>query len=1214
MSSAEELVPEEPVEQVEEKTEFVRRRLPIKRPSNVVKSMSVEEREMAMKQLPSSSLDVVPQPFDASKTPEIKGLIPGPAIVQPVKPKKEKPAQERRPLRMAAPTADYHPPDFSQDPRLQEMDPLFREYQQKEKEIVTHNPYATDQEIYMPQTRRRFYRFVEDNYQDFELIPEIKGPIDENACDKLGKGSVEAFLYQKFIREYIRTASPYRGVLVYHGLGSGKTCSAIAAAEALYGTTNKKIIVMTPFSLRNNFISEISFCGFRHFNLQNHWVAEEISVETDLTYLYARSVLSLSEDFLRKVMARPDGRNVIWIAKFDAPPNFESLSQNERNDIREQITQMVESRITFISYNGITAAKLKDIACNKRNFFDDAVIVIDEVHNLTRLMQGEVMPYMVNRKGRTRKIPAEPVVPGRWKPGLCGSPLNYKRAYLFYRLLTDARNSKIIGLSGTPIINFPEEVGILANVLSGYMECAEVTLLSAQKSDIEKFREIAEAEPRIDIVRFRPGDQRMGVLLSTFQEGYERVIDPEQPNTFVGVRYNPDAQAGIQEVFGRIKAKLLAERIPIEEEKYVSYPRLPIDDEEFHEVFIEKSDLSIKNKLVLQKRLTGLISYYQGSKEEYMPKVILDKIETCEMSDYVLSMYAVVRKEEIDGEAKKKKETGDVFAAVEMFSKMKNPSSYRFRSRALCNFAFPSSIERPFPGSEQEEEKEVGDVPEVGVEGVEDISEEERAEAVQAAAEDEMTVAPEAEVFVEEQIEEPLEQKLDDLPPLEQKGGKPVLAKKKLPEESVARRNVPRVSQARMIPYPERIKRAMTTLMEQRNLFLNLDDPNPAEPNPQRCLAQYSTKLDRMLRRIQSSNGSNLVYSQFKTVEGLGVLGIALTANGYTEIKIDGGDADPRFSQDTLASFAPRSQEQSNAELEQKTFNKRFILFTGEGSKDRRNLILNLFNGNFDKLPPAMRLVLEQAGLAERRNNDGEICWVIGITGAGAEGISLKCCRSVHIMEPYWNNVRLDQVKGRAIRICSHKDLPFAERNVEIYTYYTVFSEEQIKSDLLDMTIKTTDQNETSDEKVYKVSIKKDKINKEMLQVMKESAVDCGLNSADNDGVKCLVVNGKPDQYMFDPNLLEDILITASEFKTARKAKAVDAVNAMHAVEEEVRKVRIGVIQDKKTGESYLVRPQTGNLIFDVFAREDTKCRRPIGTIEVNPASGSLKGSDIMFM
>jgi hypothetical protein len=59
--------------------------------------------------------------------------------------------------------------------------------------------------------------------------------VDENACAKLGAAAgeaVEAFLYQKFVREYIRNASPYRGVLVYHGLGSGKTCSAIAAAEA----------------------------------------------------------------------------------------------------------------------------------------------------------------------------------------------------------------------------------------------------------------------------------------------------------------------------------------------------------------------------------------------------------------------------------------------------------------------------------------------------------------------------------------------------------------------------------------------------------------------------------------------------------------------------------------------------------------------------------------------------------------------------------------------------------------------------------------------------------------------------------------------------------------------------------------------------------------------------------------------------------------------
>jgi hypothetical protein len=54
----------------------------------------------------------------------------------------------------------------------------------------------------------------------------------------------------------MRKEAPYRGILVYHGLGSGKTCTAIAASEALSTNAKKKIIVMTPFSLKKNFLKE----------------------------------------------------------------------------------------------------------------------------------------------------------------------------------------------------------------------------------------------------------------------------------------------------------------------------------------------------------------------------------------------------------------------------------------------------------------------------------------------------------------------------------------------------------------------------------------------------------------------------------------------------------------------------------------------------------------------------------------------------------------------------------------------------------------------------------------------------------------------------------------------------------------------------------------------------------------------------------------------
>ena len=65
------------------------------------------------------------------------------------------------------------------------------------------------------------------------------------------------------------------------------------------------------------------------------------------------------------------------------------------------------------------------------------------------------------------------------------------------------------------------------------------------------------------------------------------------------------------------------------------------------------------------------------------------------------------------------------------------------------------------------------------------------------------------------------------------------------------------------------------------------------------------------------------------------------------------------------------------------------------------------------------------------------------ITASGAEGINLKNVRYVHLIEPYWHPVRIEQVIGRARRICSHKDLPPEQRNIETFLYITKLSDSQ---------------------------------------------------------------------------------------------------------------------------------------------------------------------------
>jgi len=272
-----------------------------------------------------------------------------------------------------------------------------------------------------------------------------------------------------------------------------------------------------------------------------------------------------------------------------------------------------------------------------------------------------------------------------------------------------------------------------------------------------------------------------------------------------------------------------------------------------------------------------------------------------------------------------------------------------------------------------------------------------------------------------------------------------------------------------------------------------------------------------------------------------------------------------------------------------------------------------------DALPAQIREPLEAVN---DDNNNGEICWVIGITGAGAEGISLKCCRTVHIMEPYWNNVRLEQVKGRAIRICSHKDLPYDEREVEIFTYYTVFSQDQLRNNKIAQTITNSDGKVTSDENVYQVSVKKDKINNAFLKLMKEAAVDCNLNQADNNDVACLNITGSMNTYLFDPNLEVDKVTTAILFKEEKKEEKREVKQQ----QKEAPKVKIGKLTIKGTSYMVSIRPGSGGTIYDIYPDDPKKDYltliglqqvAPIGEITINPihrySENPFKGSTKHF-
>ena len=115
------------------------------------------------------------------------------------------------------------------------------------------------------------------------------------------------------------------------------------------------------------------------------------------------------------------------------------------------------------------------------------------------------------------------------------------------------------------------------------------------------------------------------------------------------------------------------------------------------------------------------------------------------------------------------------------------------------------------------------------------------------------------------------------------------------------------------------------------------------------------------------------------------------------------------------------------------------------------------------------------------------------ITASGAEGIDLKNTRFVHIMEPYWHHVRINQVIGRARRICSHMDLPDEIKDVTVYMYISTFGDDVMKTDQ-HSELKNMDNGESTDMRLQTIMIEKEKLSERFLDVLKRTSIDCLFN------------------------------------------------------------------------------------------------------------------------
>jgi hypothetical protein len=1050
------------------------------------------------------------------------------------------------------------------------------EYKQFLQPLGGINEIQRHQSYYLS-NRKYFLNFINNIFLKYrDQLNEERSMIN---CENIMSNNVRKFsllLHQNLIVDYLNIYTPYRGLLFYHGLGSGKTCSSIAIAEGF--KTTRKVYVMLPASLEDNYLKEIKKCGDYLYKKNQYWTWIPVESESKASNAFEK-LMSVPLEFLRKYKGA-------FFVDVNKPPNYNKMTIEDKKLLTRQIDAMISNKYNFLHYNGLNMKKFNELTKGGTiNPFDDSVVIIDEAHNFVSLIVNKLKVTKPVTYDKNGNLVTEPVY------------LSLK----MYELLLNAVNIRLVLLTGTPIINYPNEVGILFNILRGYIKTWNIPLsVENKKWSNDEIRELFKKSNNIDYLHYDPSSKIITVTRNPY--GFENTFVGDDNSEYNGVT-NEKRQAktpygktiyrnkgeitddSFIQLFlsGLTKNDIKFDKSKVTIEKYKA---LPDNYDEFMEMFspeestlgiqkkargekllntsrpviqqskkktgenvdvfqvVQDKKLEIKNSNLFKRRIVGLTSYFRSAQEELLPSFDRSTdyfVVKIDMSEYQFKLYETARAYErkID---KKSKSPGDVFKT--------QTSSYRIFSRLFCNFVMPTEIPRPVPFDTSEKSDKESKVPKKTgvpkpvettegsvpkktrvpkpVETTEGSVPKKRGRPKKVVGGSKKSIRDDTYLDIEgergiidndveedtvEEDEESDEMDTDDVVVEEEKVNdamededyiEPEVRNESEDIDVDNGENETFDDEGIDMEYSEMMKRAFQEIEEHKERYLSLD-----------TLKIYSPKFAVMIETLQNPNniGLNLIYSQFRTFEGIGLFTLALQVAGYAQFKIaknENGEWDLNMSDEDMTK-------------------PKYALYTGKEDPIEKDIIRNIYNGDWDG-GDVPKLIVSKLKRINVNNNLGEIIKILMITASGSEGINLRNTRYVHIMEPYWNPIRIQQIIGRSRRICSHYRLPKDLQNVQVYVYVMQFSPKQkteasIELKLNDISKFNSKNIITTDEALYEITTIKETFNEQYIKAIKESSIDCSvyIDMNSKEGLRCMShPSANKLEYLYTPNILKD--------------------------------------------------------------------------------------------
>lgn len=179
-------------------------------------------------------------------------------------------------------------------------------------------------------------------YQEFKQFKRSKDSRSMLAICKSGSPQFELQVQQEFLKAYVQKYPNWKKLVLYHQIGSGKTCTAITIAEEYIKMhPNNKVTIILPARLRTNFLDELlSPCGMQQY----------ISKDDHIAYFSDETKPSL------------------------------------KKAIKQQFMNNIENKYEIISFEQFRSIAetfgTSDLKGWMQEFTNNRLIIVDEVHNM----------------------------------------------------------------------------------------------------------------------------------------------------------------------------------------------------------------------------------------------------------------------------------------------------------------------------------------------------------------------------------------------------------------------------------------------------------------------------------------------------------------------------------------------------------------------------------------------------------------------------------------------------------------------------------------------------------------------------------------------------------------------------------------------------------------------------------------------------------------